>query len=339
MRIDARDPAVLERVAGLPLLLRHARVVSRSGTRSARFFVSGEGRRGAEAILRRAPADLAFDLVTGPPDGPALDGALVYTASLEPVGDARTPEGRRAAERELERRIKKSVDLDGVVAYYAIRPLSRLLTRILLPTRITPNQVTLCALVCGLAAGLCASQGSALLAGVLYWLGAAIDCVDGDLARLRLQGSRLGEWLDTIADDVSTLAVVLGLGVGLAADGYGQGWQVFAMVGAAVGFLTAAKLYADLHRLGLPIDTAQYPWFFGSLGPRPGPLGKLFYAVSFLFRRDAFVTVVAVVLVADARRLALLLLAGGMFVFGILLCAQIWMTRRGQPGDVLATNK
>ena len=339
MRIDARDPAVLERVAGLPLLLRHARMLSRSGTRSARFFVGAEGRPAVEAILRRAPVDLAVEVVTGPPDGPALDGALVYTASLEPAGDARTPAGRLAADRELERRIKKSVDLDGVVAYYVMRPLSRLLTRILLPTRITPNQVTLCALVCGLAAALSAARGGTLLAGILYWLGAAIDCVDGDLARLRLQGSRLGEWLDTLADDVSTLAVVLGLGIGLAADGYGQGWQVFGIVGAGVGLLTAAKLYADLHRLGLPIDTAQYPWFFGSPGTRPGPLGRLFYAVSFLFRRDAFVTVVSILLVTDFRRLALLLLAGGTLVFGILLCAHIWMTRRGQPGDVLATNK
>ena len=279
MRIDARDPAVLERVAGLPLLLRHARMLSRSGTRSARFFVGAEGRSSVEAV-RCAPADLAVEVVTGPPDGPALDGALVYSASLEPVGDARTPAGRLAADCELERRIKKSVDLDGVVAYYVMRPLSRLLTRI--RRRGSPPIRSRCAPWCAVSPRRSARRAGAPSSPASSTGSAPPSIVLTEIWRVCVsRGSRLGEWLDTLADDVSTLAVVVGLGIGLAADGYGPGWQVFAIVGAGVGLLTAAKLYADLHRLGLPIDTAQYPWFFGSPGTCPGPLGKLFYAVSF----------------------------------------------------------
>ncbi len=340
MRVDARDAAVLRRVAGVPLVLRHARLLRREGETSARFFVAGERERAAvAAALARPPAGLAVEVVAGAPDGPALDGARVYAAGLEPVGDARTPAGRRAAERRLFQLLKKSIDLDGVVAYYAMRPLSRLLTRLLLPTPITPNQVTVVAMLCGVAAAICAATGEYAAAGILVWIGAAVDCVDGDLARLRVQGSRLGEWLDTLADDLSTLGVLLGLGVGLAGDGYGQTWQLLGIVGALCGLGTEAKLYVDLHRLGLPIDTAQYPWFFGSPGDRRGPLGRGFYALSFLFRRDAFVTLVAILLCGGARRAPFLILFGGAMVFAGMLAVHMWVTRRRQPGGILATNK
>src|SRR5262249_19484630 len=289
--------------------------------------------------LARAPAGLAVEVVAGAPDGPPLDGAKVYVAGLEPVGDARTPTGRSAAERPLFRLLRKSVDLDSVVAYYAMRPLSRLPPRLLVPTPVTPNQVTMLALLSGVTAAISAASGEYAIAGILFWLGAAMDCVDGDLARLRLQGSRLGEWLDTLADDVSTLGLLLGLGVGLAADGYGPTWQLLGIVGALCGLGTEAKLYLDLHRLGLPIDTAQYPWFFGSPGGRPGRLGRAFYACSFLFRRDAFVTLVAILLCGGARRAPFLILFGGALVFAGMLAVHMWVTRRRQLGGILATNK
>jgi phosphatidylglycerophosphate synthase len=220
-----------------------------------------------------------------------------------------------------------------------MRPLTRPLTRLLLPTPVTPNQVTLVALLCGVAAAVSAARGEAALAGILFWIGAAVDCVDGDLARLRVQGSRLGEWLDTLADDVSTLGLLLGLGVELAAEGYGQTWLLLGIVGVLFGLLTEAKLYLDLHRLGLPIDTAQYPWFFGSPGERRGPLGRTFYALSFLFRRDAFVTLVAILLIGGARRVPFLVLFGGAMVFAGMLAIHMWVTRRRHPGGILATNK
>ena len=340
MRVDARDPAAFERVAGVPLVLRHARLLRRAGETRARFFVAGERERAAAAgALARAPAGLTVEVIAGAPDGPALDGATVYAGGLEPVGDARTPGGRKHAERRLYQLLRKSVDLDGVVAYYAMRPLSRLLTRLLLPTPITPNQVTLSALVCGVVGAACAAGGQFAAAGILFWVGAAVDCVDGDLARLRVQGSRLGEWLDTLADDVSTLGLLLGLGIGLTAEGYGQPWQVLGILGALCGLATEARIYLDLHRLGLPIDTAQYPWFFGAPRGRRGPLGRAFYACSFLFRRDAFVTVVAILLLGGARRVPFLVLFGGALVFSGMLIVHMWVTRRRQTGDILATNK
>ncbi|WP_433464473.1 CDP-alcohol phosphatidyltransferase family protein [Spirillospora sp. CA-142024] len=84
-------------------------------------------------------------------------------------------------------------------------------------TRVTPNQLTVGALILGLGAGACFAVASWpwLLAGaLLYHLSFTLDCMDGKIARLKGTGSVFGAWLDYIFDRVRVLACAIALMAG-----------------------------------------------------------------------------------------------------------------------------
>jgi phosphatidylglycerophosphate synthase len=339
--IDARPKGELDPcdvVCGVPPLSRQLRQAGRLGWAGARVAVADDAQatRVADALRRDPPpAALAVEVAvvvdgaptSGRPDAVRLDASAIYTrdvlAAATP-GTTPTPavELRAAADRARARAvlfagIRKSLALDGLVSFYVIRPLTRPFVRLLVDTRVSPNAVTLTALLCGLSAAVCAAGGGAArtaAAGLLYWLGGAIDHMDGDLARLRLTSSKVGEWLDSMTDETSTYALCAGLGLGMMHDGRGAGWAALGVGAAIAGVVAMAPLYRELHRRGLPIDTAQFPWFFqsgaGDTAERVG-LGKLVYYVGFLVRRDVNVTVVALLLVSGLRAAALIGLAAG----------------------------
>lgn len=352
--LDARDIAAATlraRVAGLPVIARHLRLAARAGWAGVVVLVADSDQAD---LLRAAVADrppppgLTVEYTGDPPPADRrylpLDGTAVYTVAAlvaadradqppSPLCRIHTTADVVIAERLLARTCRKSIDQDGVVSYFAFRPISRQMTRLVLDTRVTPNHVSLAAMAFGIAAAVVAGFGGyypVLAAGLLYWVGAVVDCVDGEIARFRIEGSKSGEWLDTLADDVSTYGLLAGLAIGLVADGYDPTWNVIGIGGAAVGFLLQAKLYADLHRWGMTIDTAQYPWFFGAPSTagqiERGLAGKIFYGVAFLFRRDAFVTGIMILLAFGLRRIAISLLGFGVIVVLVLFLVHTTVT-------------
>lgn len=97
----------------------------------------------------------------------------------------------------------KSVEVEEPVDLYVHRPLAYLLTRILYPTEVTPNAVTLMSIACGLVACVslvCVFPWHLQVAGLAIFLSAIFDCADGQLARLRGTSSALGRMLDGAAD-------------------------------------------------------------------------------------------------------------------------------------------
>ncbi|GLZ10372.1 hypothetical protein Acsp04_06070 [Actinomadura sp. NBRC 104425] len=81
-------------------------------------------------------------------------------------------------------------------------------------TNITPNQLTVGALILGLGAGACfaVAEWPYLVAGaLLYHLSFTLDCMDGKIARLKGTGSVFGAWLDYIFDRVRVLACAIAL--------------------------------------------------------------------------------------------------------------------------------
>jgi len=326
LTIDARATASgvtpFSSVAGVPLVARHVRQAARAGRGNVLVVVADEaGRAAALRALHERPAPILVDVAIGaPPAGveviPAL--SVVGPGFVTPI---QTEEDLATAERKLYAALRKSVDLDGWLAYHLLRPLARGLTRVLIDTRVTPNQVTLAALALGLIAAAAAAAGQFALAGLLYWAGGLVDCVDGEIARLRLEGSRAGEWLDSLADEAATFALMAGVGAAL-----GGPFNALAVVGVVSGAASVGKLYSDLHRLGLPIDTAQYPWFFARSPKREGFLARAVYAASFLFKRDAYTTLVSLGLVAGVPRVAFLLLFGGIEVITVLLLVHLAVT-------------
>jgi phosphatidylglycerophosphate synthase len=124
-----------------------------------------------------------------------------------------TPAERRAAHRMLYRILIKPQD--NAITRYLYRPVSFSLTRLLVWTPITPNQISylVAALVvigCWLTAH--ASMGLAVAGTAIVLAASYLDCCDGEIARVKLMSSRLGAWIDTIVDELSSVGYMIALG-------------------------------------------------------------------------------------------------------------------------------
>jgi phosphatidylglycerophosphate synthase len=109
----------------------------------------------------------------------------------------------------------KSSASDELINTYLLRPVAGLLVRVLYPTSISPNQVTIASIVAGVAAALGYVQASPVAlvcAGLLVTLKDLLDSVDGQLARAREQYSRIGRFLDSIGDFIVDAAVFGAIG-------------------------------------------------------------------------------------------------------------------------------
>jgi phosphatidylglycerophosphate synthase len=107
---------------------------------------------------------------------------------------------------------------DGFMARHADRYLSRLISRRLARTAIRPNDVTLFNVAIGLTGAFLLSRGgywSQLSGTLLFLLCVVLDGVDGELARLKLQETVFGHYLDIVTDNIVHVAIFIGLAVGL----------------------------------------------------------------------------------------------------------------------------
>ncbi|PIU44558.1 MAG: hypothetical protein COS95_08320 [Ignavibacteriales bacterium CG07_land_8_20_14_0_80_59_12] len=99
------------------------------------------------------------------------------------------------------------------------RPLAFLFVQLVLPTSLTPNAITITAMLLGVAgAYLFSWHGPAALTvgAVLIGLYNVLDCADGQLARLKRNGTVLGRVLDGVIDYVVNIALYFFIAVGLA---------------------------------------------------------------------------------------------------------------------------
>lgn len=107
----------------------------------------------------------------------------------------------------------KPLEVEEPIDVWVHRPPAYVLARILLPTPVSPNLVTVGSIVASFAAGAAifsGFRGHLALAGLLIFSSAVLDCCDGQLARLRKSSSAFGRMLDGVADLVGSTVVVLG---------------------------------------------------------------------------------------------------------------------------------
>ena len=112
-------------------------------------------------------------------------------------------------------------DTDGFFARHFDRKISGAISRQLLKTPVTPNQITVVVTVIGVGAGwLMAQPGYAAKVGgsLVFLLTSILDGCDGEVARAKKMTSRIGGWLDLWGDNVVHVAVFYGLGLGLYRD-------------------------------------------------------------------------------------------------------------------------
>jgi len=116
------------------------------------------------------------------------------------------------------KRSLKLVEVEEIPDLYLYRPLAYLLVKAIFRTPITPNQVTVFSIFVGVAAGLGFGLGTARtvkIAALLYAFSVVLDCADGQLARLKKNGTRMGRVLDGLTDYVTGFAAHVGIAIGL----------------------------------------------------------------------------------------------------------------------------
>ena len=101
---------------------------------------------------------------------------------------------------------------EGLVSRYLNRRFSRPIARLLTPTPITPNQVSLFAFLMAVGAAVLFWQGHNIWAGVAVQASSIIDGVDGDLARAKSMTSLFGGFFDALLDRYADALILAGLG-------------------------------------------------------------------------------------------------------------------------------
>ena len=140
----------------------------------------------------------------------------------------------------MTRRREYSYDLsvksdlsDELINIYVLRPLAGVLVRILYYTPVTPNQVTIAAIVSGTAAAvfyLDGAPGTTVLAGLCITLKDLLDSADGQLARGKQMYSRTGRFLDSIGDFLVNLFVFAAIGFTLVSTSHEFSYGLLALM-------------------------------------------------------------------------------------------------------------
>lgn len=227
--------------------------------------------------------------------------------------------GRKRAEKLLVSSLRKAAD--GYAARLINRRISLPISRLLARTPIRPNHVTVVCFLSALTGAVIIAQGgyrNGVIGMLLVELGSIFDGIDGELARLKCRFSRLGQWMDTVTDDVSN--VCLNVGVALSLDAAGAEWAIPVVTAALIAFvITQASQYYFIAAVYDSGDLAAIPWAFQStefLSSRPtGLLPRLKAGIPRLLKRDFFVTLFLALAIAGALEGVLLLFAGGAISF------------------------
>jgi uncharacterized protein (TIRG00374 family) len=169
-----------------------------------------------------------------------------HSVQCEPVEEYKwqrvlTPQQRLLAEQKLDGWLVKPTD--GIFARMN-RRISIPISRQIIKFPITPNMVSLFTLGVSFVSGVSFAYGGYrhMLAGAILSLFASIlDGCDGEVARLKLQESEFGCWLETICDYLYYLFIFAGMTIGLWRSSGMRSYLVLGCLlftGAVASFLT-----------------------------------------------------------------------------------------------------
>jgi uncharacterized protein (TIRG00374 family) len=227
-----------------------------NGDGDALAFTTGSHLVGIYALSRKVATDIATH---SPANIHCLEELHCWLTSnrsveREPVAEDKwqrilTPQDRILAEQKLDRWLVKPTD--GIFAR-TNRRISIPISRQLIKLPITPNMVSLFTLGVSFMSGLFFAFGGYqnMLAGAVLSLFASIlDGCDGEVARLKLQESDFGCWLETICDYLYYLFIFAGMTIGLVRSSGTRSYLVWGgllLFGAVMSFFVTGL---QRHRL------------------------------------------------------------------------------------------
>ena len=112
----------------------------------------------------------------------------------------------------------KVIEIEEIMDLILYRPFAFIFVKATYSTNITPNQVSSIAMLFGVIAGILFGFGTkdyVLAAAGFYLVCNILDCADGQIARLKNNGTKVGRIVDGFIDYVVSFAVYVGIGVGL----------------------------------------------------------------------------------------------------------------------------
>jgi hypothetical protein len=144
----------------------------------------------------------------------------------------------------------KSIDVEEILDLLIFRPLSFLFVKLIYPTNLTPNQISIIAMFLGILSGVFYSFGTyefIIFAAASFFMCNLLDCADGQLARLKKNGTRVGRIIDGLIDYVTAVATFVGIGIALGSNPeFGpKYWIVVAAGGISRAF---QNMYFDYFR-------------------------------------------------------------------------------------------
>jgi phosphatidylglycerophosphate synthase len=257
-------------------------IVKRTSAMRLHFYTKNEAEAARQKLVSLRPekvfvfqepvaVDISVleDMKKSPGDGSAAGtkGCMVYLlpmAALQSMKDAskgafmmignrschpvRNEEELKDVKARIIRNLTKPTD--GWASRYLNRPISTRISRLLVYTNITPNQFTM---ITGLMAFipvyfvLKGGYWNWLIGAAIYHLASVLDGVDGEIARMKMLHSKFGQWLDTIFDFSSMVAVLIALVISVQKPEHNQPFYIqnagWAALIAAVGAILSIVVY------------------------------------------------------------------------------------------------
>src|SRR6202162_5011125 len=225
----------------------HKRVAEWDATGYALMLMTDGDTVGLCSLSREASVDLAIHNPTVAGSIEDLEHWMTKTHAVESeaVADEQwqsvlNEQQRVLAERKLDSWLVKPTD--GIYAR-ANRKISIPISRRIIPFPITPNMVSLFTLGVSFAAGVFLALGgywNMLTGAILSWFSSVLDGCDGEVARLKLQESAFGCWLETVCDNLYYLFILGGMTIGLVRSSGNRSyllWGGLLLFGAMMSFL------------------------------------------------------------------------------------------------------
>jgi phosphatidylglycerophosphate synthase len=224
--------------------------------------------------------------------------------------------------KSVKKRLMKNLTkpADGWVSRNINRRFSKPISRVLAYTPVTPNMVTWVNGLLAFSPIYFMIQGGYrnwLIGATLYQLASILDGVDGELSRLKMKHSKFGQWLDTLFDFTSSVAVLLALVVGVQRAGFQPAFVPIA------GYMAVFAGVLSIISLSFYVVRTQFGGNFRinySFYDSDSHWAKLLQTLSFLGKRDFYIFFFFLLAIAGLLPWALVyfaVMAGLIFVLSL----------------------
>jgi len=144
----------------------------------------------------------------------------------------------------------KSFDVEEILDLIIYRPISFLFVKLIYRTNITPNQISIISMIFGMAVFFLLYPGTYIyivLGGIAIFTSNVLDCADGQLARLKKNGTKVGRVIDGFIDYITGASIFFGIGAALHHI-TGNAWYSW-ILAAAGGFSRVIQnMFFDYYR-------------------------------------------------------------------------------------------